>query len=219
MAVYAYTRVSTRAQSEDGESLGVQERQIAGYALMQGWTVGKVYVERGVSGSVPLVDRPKGSAMLAQLGAGDVVIAAKLDRAFRDAGDALATMKSLKERGVALHLIDLGGNVCDGGIAKLVFTILAAVAEQERDRIRERVSVVKKDQKARGRYLGGRVPFGYRTASDGSLEPVPEQQAAISTARSMRAAGIGLESIRGALAEQGTTLSMGALWKLVSVAA
>jgi putative DNA-invertase from lambdoid prophage Rac len=177
-------------------------------------------VERGVSGSVPLVDRPEGSAMLAQLKAGDIVIAAKLDRAFRDAGDALATMKDLKDKGVALHLIDLGGNVCDGGIAKLTFTILAAVAEQERDRIRERVSVVKKDQKARGRYLGGKVPFGYRAGPDGSLEPVAEQQAAINTARTMRAAGTGLEAIRGALAEQGTTLSIGALWKLTnSVAA
>jgi putative DNA-invertase from lambdoid prophage Rac len=40
-------------------------------------------------------------------------------------------------------MIDLGGDVTGNGIAKLIFTILSAVAEAERDRIKERVSVVK----------------------------------------------------------------------------
>ena len=45
-------------------------------------------------------------------------------------------------------------------ISKLVFTILSAVTKAERDRILERGAVVKADQRARGRYLGGIVPFG-----------------------------------------------------------
>ena len=36
-------------------------------------------------------------------------------------------------------------------LSKLVFTILSAVAEAERDRIRERIATVKQDQRARGR--------------------------------------------------------------------
>ena len=44
------------------------------------------------------------------------------------------------------------------GVSKLLFTILSAVAEAERDRIRERITDVKRDQRQRGRYLGGRVP-------------------------------------------------------------
>ena len=39
--------------------------------------------------------------------------------------------------------------------------LAAAFAEAERDRIRERIGQVKADQKARGRYLGGKVPFGF----------------------------------------------------------
>ena len=62
-------------------------------------------------------------------------------------------LADLKERGVSLHMIDLGGDVTGNGISKLVFTILSAVAEAERDRIRERISVVEADQKARGAYL------------------------------------------------------------------
>src|SRR4051794_41966208 len=59
-------------------------------------------------------------------------------------------------------MIDLGGDVTGNGISKLVFTILSAVAKAERDRTRERIADVKRDQRARGRFLGGTVPFGYR---------------------------------------------------------
>ena len=48
-------------------------------------------------------------------------------------------------RGVSLHMIDLGGDVTGDGISKLVFTILSAVAEAERDRIRERIWDIKDD--------------------------------------------------------------------------
>jgi resolvase-like protein len=56
---------------------------------MQGMKLDRVFVERGVSGSVPLAVRPEGAAMLATLQAGDVVVSPKLDRVFRSALDAL----------------------------------------------------------------------------------------------------------------------------------
>jgi putative DNA-invertase from lambdoid prophage Rac len=101
--------------------------------------------------------------------------------------DALSVLKDLKARGVALHFIDLGGDVTGNGIAKLVFTILSAVAEAERDRIRERIADVKRDQRSRGRYLGGTVPFGYRVGGGGELVEIPEQQEAIRTMSALRA--------------------------------
>jgi putative DNA-invertase from lambdoid prophage Rac len=109
MAVYGYCRVSTVKQANEGESLDVQRRQIEGYALMHGLTIAEVMVEEGVSGSVPVEERPVGSALFAKLERGDIVIAAKLDRLFRSALDALKVVESLKGRGVKLHLLDLGG--------------------------------------------------------------------------------------------------------------
>jgi DNA invertase Pin-like site-specific DNA recombinase len=47
------------------------------------------------------------------------------------------------------------------GISKPFLTIAAAFAEAERDRIRERIGRAKADQKSRGRFLGGDVPFGF----------------------------------------------------------
>jgi putative DNA-invertase from lambdoid prophage Rac len=54
-------------------------------------------------------------------------------------------------------MIDLGGDVCGNGISKLVFTILSAVAENERDRIRD----VKRHLASQGVYGGGKRPFGF----------------------------------------------------------
>src|SRR5580765_5812904 len=117
MPVYGYARVSTVRQAEEGESLGVQQRQIAGYAMTLGLTVEHVYVERGVSGSKPLAERPEGTALLAALRPGDVVITPKLDRMFRSALDALDVLGGLQKGGVSLHMVDLGGDVTGNGIS------------------------------------------------------------------------------------------------------
>jgi putative DNA-invertase from lambdoid prophage Rac len=207
MAVYGYTRVSTDRQADQGESLGAQQRVIEGYAMMLGLQIDEMFVERGVSGSKPLGERPEGGRLLAVLNAGDVVITPKLDRMFRSALDALDVLGQIQKRGVVLHMVDLGGDVTGNGISKLVFTILSAVAEAERDRIRERIRDVKADQRQRQRYLGGKVPFGWKVGDDGELVEVPEQQAAIKRARKLRAKGLSLRAIAADLSEKGIQLS------------
>ncbi len=134
---------------------------------MHGLVLDGVVVEEGVSGSVPVAERPKGGALFAKLVKGDVVIAPNLDRPFRSALDALTVVEDLRKRGVSLCLLDLGGDISGNGLSKLCLTIAAAFAEAERDRIKERVSQSKADQKARGRYLGGTAPFGYRRGERG----------------------------------------------------
>jgi DNA invertase Pin-like site-specific DNA recombinase len=216
MATYGYTRVSTTRQADEGESLPEQERKLAGYAMMQGLAIDRLFVERGVSGAKPLADRPEGAALLAMLRPGDVIITSRLDRMFRSALDALGVLAGLKAQGVSLHMIDLGGDVTGNGISKLVFTILSAVAEAERDRIRERVFDVKQDQKKRNRYLGGKVPFGFKVGKDGALVPVPDQQAAIQRAGELRTNGAPLRKIQAALAaEHGARVSLDALARIM----
>lgn len=205
MKVYAYVRVSTSEQATNGESLDTQRRQAIGYAMMKGWEVAGVFVEAGVSGSVPLADRPEGRKLLAVVEPGDAVITPKLDRMFRSASDALGTLEEMKGQGVQLHMIDLGGDVCGNGISKLVFTILSAVAENERDRIRERIRDVKRSLAAQGVYNGGSRPIGSDIV-DGRLVPNPEEQAVLSRIRSMRAAGAGLREIARAVGKQPTTV-------------
>jgi putative DNA-invertase from lambdoid prophage Rac len=208
MAVYGYIRVSTDRQADEGESLGTQQRQIEGYAMMIGATLDHVYVERGVSGSKPFGERQEGARLLEACKPGDTLITPKLDRMFRSSLDALNVLGDLKERGVALHMIDLGGDVTGNGISKLVFTILSAVAEAERDRIRERILDVKLDQRNRNRFLGGTVPFGWRVDEDGALAEVPEQQAAIRRIVELRGDGLSLRAIAARIGGAGSHVTV-----------
>lgn len=178
MTVFGYSRVSTTKQADDGISIDVQEDQIRSYAKLNKLNVDLWIRDKGVSGSVELGERKQGKILLQKLNAGDVVICAKLDRMFRSARDALNMLEELKSKGVALHFIDLGGSVSNG-IGQLVFTILSAVAEQERTRIRERISEAKYRLRKEGKYQGGKVAFGYKKDRKGNLLKDEHQQKCI----------------------------------------
>jgi DNA invertase Pin-like site-specific DNA recombinase len=186
----------------------VQQRIIEGYATQRGFALAQTFVERGVSGGKPFNERPEGKALLAKVRAGDIVITPKLDRMFRSALDALGVLRNFQTRSISLHMIDLGGDTAVDGISRLMFTVLSAVAEAERDRMRERLTEVKQDQRQRGRYLGGAVPFGFKTVPDESgkgklLEPIPEQQRAIRRMVELRELGFSLRAIQVRLVSEG----------------
>ena len=195
MTIYGYSRVSTERQADEGVSLDEQIRRIEGRALEQGWQIAEVFVERGVSGSVPLGDRPEGARLLAVLQPGDIVIAAKLDRMFRSALDALNVIRDFQRQRISLWLLDLGGDVSGDGIARLVLTILAAIAEFERERIGERIRDAKRHQRRSGQYLGGDRPFGWRIGEDGMLVEDEAEQRALADMLEMRDAGTSLRNI------------------------
>ncbi len=215
MATWTYSRVSTQMQADEGESLGVQERMTQGYCLMHGLEIAGSFVECGVSGSVPLSERPEGKRLLDGLAKGDTIVCAKLDRMFRDARDALNVLHTLKNRGVSLHFIDLGGDVVHNGMAKLMFTVLSAFAEMERDRTKERISDTKRDQASRKRFLGGQRPFGFDVGEDGGLIENAAEQAAIVRMKALKSEGKSLRTISQIMANDGITISHNAVRKVV----
>ena len=207
MAVYGYCRVSAGRHAKEGESLDIQRRKIASYAHLHGLPLTDVVYERVVSGSIPLGERPAGRVLLGKLKTGDILIAANLARMFRSALDALRTVKSLKEQGVGLHLPDLGGDVAGEGVGKLFLTIISALAEAERDWTRERMADVKADQRARNRYLGGIVPFGFRRGPAGELVEHPGEQEAIREMYALRRSGRSLRAIAAEMQSWGHKIS------------
>lgn len=199
MAVYGYVRVSTKQQAEDGLSLEAQQRQIEGYAMMQGLEIDEIFVERAVSGWKSFESRPQGRRLADCLREGDIVLCSKLDRLFRSARDALVVSDELKKQGISFHLLDLGGDVTGNGVSKMFFTIVAAFAEFERDRISERVSDIKSSERDKGRFLGGSRPFGYRIGSSGELEPDDTEQSVIDRVVELRDRGKSLRAISDAV--------------------
>jgi DNA invertase Pin-like site-specific DNA recombinase len=184
MSTYGYVRVSTVEQAS-GTSLEEQQRKIEGVALIKGLELARTFQEPPVSGSLPLEERPVGGELYRALRRDDTLIVAKLDRAFRNASDALAKADTWKRSGVRLIVADMGPDpVTDNGVARLFFGMLALVAEFERERILERTNEGRQAKAVRGGHVGGSAPFGYRvqgTGKDARLIPEPQQQAAIQT--------------------------------------
>jgi len=124
---------------------------------------------------------------------------------FRSAADALEVLEEFKRAGTGLHMIDLGGDVCGNGISKLVFTILSAVAENERDRIRERIRDAKRHMISQGLYPGGKRPFGWDVV-DGKLVENADEQAVLIRMRAMRSDGATYRDIGAAVGKDPKTV-------------
>ena len=187
--VYGYVRVSTLMQV-DGESLDTQSRQIQNYAGSKGWDIqhDSIFVEAGVSGSTDFQRRPQGQRLLDGLVRGDTIIFAKLDRAFRNVQNAFATLQQLKDLGINVHFIDLGGEVTGSGVGAVIFGVMSVFANFEKDRIASRIREVKQMQKAQGRFVGGRRAFGYNIV-DGQKVQREDEQRVIVHMQEQRASG------------------------------
>lgn len=207
--ILGYIRCSTADQvKDDRSSLQVQTDIVEGYARTCG--VDKygvqIFTDAGVSGAVKLALRPAGADLLAAMQPGDTVIAAKLDRMFRSANDALNMLELFKAKGVNLVLFDMGFDPVTGdGTARFLFIILAAVADMERVRIRERTADGRRAKKAKGGAVGN-VPFGYRKVGEGRLaplEPNMQEQLAAGLMREWYQRRMSLPAISAELAAQG----------------
>jgi DNA invertase Pin-like site-specific DNA recombinase len=192
--ILGYSRVSTTEQaSDDRTSLQTQEREIRGSAMIRGVDCVEIYSDPGVSGSIPLAERPAGARLVAALEPGTLVVASKLDRIFRSASDALSTVERWKAQGIDLILVDCGTEpVSANGNSKLFFGILASVAEFEKGRIAERMREGRKGKAERGGHIGGLPPYGFRKVGHGRgamLEIDPAGHATIASIKQLRDQG------------------------------
>ena len=218
-----YGRTSTVEQAEEGAvSIPEQLRKSKALAQLRG-VAGKdciVFVDKGISGSTPLAFRPQGKEMLEGAQRGDTICSSKMDRLFRSAIDALQTADELKQRGVDLILIDVSADPVTGnGTGKLFFSILAVMAEFERDRIRERTEEGRRGKRARRGFMGGGVPIGFKVQGkgrDAQLEEDEREQAAIAWAKQAAEDGHKPSRIARYLSMYHPTRS-GRKWQMVQV--
>jgi DNA invertase Pin-like site-specific DNA recombinase len=145
-----YARVSTIGHGQDPS---IQTRELSEYCVRRGWTVFGTYVDNGVSGkkdSRPALNRLMADAHARRF---DVVICWRFDRFSRSVSHlcrALETFSALDIQFVSLcEQVDTSTPT-----GKLVFTILGAVAEGERNLIAERVRSGLRNARAKGKRLG-----------------------------------------------------------------
>lgn len=126
--IYGYCRVSTKGQLENN-SLEQQENEI-----LSRYNTVKIYRE-GFTGTT--TKRPVFHKVIENLKLGDTLVVTKLDRFCRSTKEGLELIEILRERGVRIHILNMG-LIEDTPMGKLIITNLLAFAEFERNMIIER---------------------------------------------------------------------------------
>ena len=147
MATFGYGRVSTGTQTTDNQRLELEQ---AGHQIEQDFW----FADEGISGKVAAAQRPAFKAMLGQIRKGETLVVSKLDRLGRDAIDVLQTVRLLGERGIKVVVLQLGNTDLTAPAGKLLLSMLAAVAEMERDLLVERTQAGLARARAEGKRLG-----------------------------------------------------------------
>ncbi len=151
----AYLRVSTDEQAESGAGLAAQRAAIETVAAVRGWTVTAWHEDGGISGGKAPHQRPGLAAALGavQTGEAERLIVAKIDRLSRRFRDAVDLMETAADEGWPLYIADIDADLTTSN-GRLVARMLAAISEDERDRIRQRTKAALAELKAQGVRLG-----------------------------------------------------------------
>jgi DNA invertase Pin-like site-specific DNA recombinase len=210
----AYIRVSTEEQVRGGVSLDAQEERIRAYCVSVGLELTALIREEGVSGSIPLAERPGGSQLIQMAGGKGArhVVCLKLDRLFRDAEDCLRQTRAWDRAGVAVHFIDMGGQAINSksALGRMFLTLTAGFAELERNLIAERTRTALHHKRTH-REVYGAVPFGYDRSGD-RLVPNRVELRVVSQIREFWSGGQSLSAIARDLNDRGVRTKQGGRW-------
>lgn len=144
MATFGYGRVSTTQQDTENQRLELWQA---------GWKIDYWFTDV-ISGKVPAMQRKAFSELLGKIREGETLVVAKLDRLGRDAIDVLQTVRALAGRNIKVIVHQLGTTDLTSAAGKLLLSMLAAVAEMERDLLIERTQAGLSRAKAEGKKLG-----------------------------------------------------------------
>lgn len=196
-----YIRVSTQGQADDGISVEMQEAKLRLWAELEGVELVSVHRDEGLSGKNTA--RPGLQAALADVKAHrGALVVYSLSRLSRSTRDTLTISEQLDKAGADLVVLaeKIDTSTASG---RMVFRMLAAMNEFEREQLAERTSAALQHMKAQG-YRVGNVPHGYRLAEDGEhLVADSAEQEVLRLVAELRAQGMSLRDISGALAERG----------------
>lgn len=148
--IYGYARVSTKGQDRYGNGLQEQTAKLTEAGCE------KIYSD---SFTGTKIQRPEFSKLLTLLKEGDTLVVTKLDRFARNAADGAKTVQELVDRGVVVHVLNMG-RADSSPMGKLMTTILLAFSEFERDMIVERTTAGKEVAKSKDpNWREGRRPI------------------------------------------------------------
>ncbi len=198
----AYVRVSTDRQAAHGVSLDAQRAKLEAYAELYEVAIVATIADAGASAKTLDRDGLHRALALLRAGEADALLVLKLDRLTRSVRDLDTLIQDYFAEG-RCALLSVSEQIDTRSAAgRLVLNVLASVSQWEREAIGERTSTAMRHKSARGGFVGGKPPYGYRRTDSGDLAECPTEQAAISVARRLRPT-MSLRQVSARLAERG----------------
>lgn len=175
-----YLRVSTDEQAKEGYGLVYQEEKLKAFVKSQDYKLNEecIYRDEGFSGSLPIAERPGLKSLFedADKKKFDVVLVYRLDRFFRKTRLLLEAMERLNSHRVGFRSITESFDTTNI-TGRFMTTLLGAIAEMERDTIKERTINGKIASAKQGNWVTGLPPYGYRLNKETKKIEVELEQA------------------------------------------
>ncbi|MEO8612732.1 MAG: recombinase family protein [Chloroflexota bacterium] len=212
-----YLRVSTKHQANERYGLDVQRESCMAHAVANGLTVTAIYEDKGKSGTKDETKRPGLAALLAAVEANEIdsVIVSSVDRIGRKTTLVLSLVERITSAGVALISVKENLNTSTP-MGQFVLTILAGLAQLERDTIVERTTAGRDLRGKLDGEKGGRIHYGYVRSED----TVAIDDFSADVVRDIFALhhmGLSLRAIAAHLTERGIKPPKGTAWYASSV--
>jgi len=196
-----YLRVSTLDQAREGVSLAAQEAKIRAWAVANDYKVAAVCQDAGLSGG-RADNRPALQEALQGAKDGMALVVYSLSRLARSTKDAIAISDRLVKAGA--DLVSLSEKIdTTSASGKMIFRLMAVLAEFERDQIAERTKMAMAHLQRQGLRVG-HPPFGWDIGLDGrTLKANDREQRAIRLMERQRKAGAPFDKIARGLESNG----------------
>lgn len=202
--VAIYVRVSTTNQAEEGYSIDGQIDSLEKYCEAMGWDVYNKYIDAGFSGGS--LKRPEMANLINDVKKGlfDTVLVYKLDRLSRNVRDTLYLIKDVFNIN-KIDFVSIQENIdTSSAMGTLFLTLLSAIAEFEREQIKERMQLGKLGRAKSGKSMQwSKTSYGYDYVKEtGTLSINPYQALIVRKMFEWYLSGMSITKLRDTLNEQ-----------------
>lgn len=216
MKVAAYIRVSTDEQAQEGYSIPAQRNRLEAYAISQGWEIVRWYVDEGESAKD--LNRTSLKQLLETLEQGvfDCVLVYRLDRLTRSVLDLYQLLNTFEKHNVkfksATEVYDT-----TTAIGRLFITLVAALAQWERENLGERVRMGMQQKAREGKWTVSTPPMGYDSI-DSQLVINQSEALVVKEIFNQYLSGAGMLKIAKEFNEKGISSKKGNNWAQTTIA-
>lgn len=209
--VVGYCRVSTLEQKKKGYGIDIQVRDIERYARERGWRIAAWYKDEATTG---VAERRKALQRLrrdCKGGTVTAIIMAKLDRFSRSLRLSENLFHAFEQLGVAVYIADMPHYDARDRKEVLMRQIHAAIAEENRKEIIERLKKGREERARKGKVSGGNLPYGY-VRHHGSIQITSQEADIVRLIFSLATQGINDQQVADVLNAKGYCRRNGKPW-------